>query len=59
MMRIFSGKFEWVFKYRAESKVNDSNAAHGGNLPSITEVAAKSALLEFGHFHSSRAFARR
>jgi hypothetical protein len=42
---IFPGKFEWQFKYRNESNLNEPKAADGGKVSSITVMPMESGVL--------------
>ena len=46
---MMAGKFEWQFKYRDESNLNEPNAADGGKVASITSM-----LMESGFLHLAR-----
>jgi hypothetical protein len=47
---IFQRKFEWLFKYRNESNLNEPKPAHGGEVSSITVMPMESGVSAFGEY---------
>jgi hypothetical protein len=45
MWGIFQRKFEWLFKYRDESNLNEPKAADGGRAASIASMLTESGFL--------------